>query len=108
LPLTPVETPNLDAYFIELATYQFNVGLDVGDEFEITNWGLGINGQLVINATAGIVKKTINVIPGERDNSGEVRDIFQISLYAEITDKERLDEICKSFKRLNPGMFLEG
>lgn len=108
LPLKPVENPDLEAYFIKIATYPFDIGLQVGDEFEIQNWKPNNNYQLIINATAGIVKRSLTVIPGEMDNLNQKIDVFQISLYAEIADKEKIDEICSSFIRPNPGMYLEG
>lgn len=106
LPLKRVGFPDQPC-FMALATYYFDVGLQVGNEFQIQDWKLGENYSLSINATAGIVKRVLTVIPKEMDSQKIKTDVFQISLYAEIADKEKIDEICKAFISLNPGMFLE-
>ncbi len=105
LPLKHIDAPK-GAYFIEIAAYLFDTGMQVGDQFEIENWYLAQSSS-PIQATAAIIKRSINVIPSERDNLGNKVDVLEIALYAEIADKERINEICQSLKIWNPGMFLE-
>jgi len=107
IPLVPVEQPDLDAYYLRLATFGFDTGFREGDQFEIQDWSFGQNRSVVINETAAIVKRTIQIIPSEQVSSGQKQDVFQISLYAEIADKEKLQEICMSMKALNPGKFVD-
>jgi hypothetical protein len=105
LPLTKIADGNKgDPSFQKIATFTFDPNLQVGDEFNISDWILGEYGKFKFNAKAGVAKREILIKPAKQNQKN---DLFELRIIAEILDKEQIQEVCSIFKELNPGIFME-
>jgi hypothetical protein len=98
LPLTNVADGNPS--FHNIATFTFDPNLQVGDEFNISNWTLGAYGSSKFSMKAGVVKREILIKPAWGDQKNAA---FELRVIAEILDKEQIQEVCSILKELNPG-----
>ena len=105
LPLTNVADGNKgDPSFQKIATFTFDPGFQVGDEFHISDWILGAYGKSTFSAKAGIVSREILIRP---PNPSQKNSLFIVKIIAEILDKEQIQEVCSILKELNPGRFMD-
>ncbi len=84
--------------WIPVAQYNFDPGLQVGDEVDLIKHFGGWEDKPFL-FKAQVVKK-IKIVTSE-----EGRDIFRISVLVELADKEDLTRMRKIFRDLNPGQF---
>jgi hypothetical protein len=89
----------VDTTWIDIAKYNFDPGLQVGDEIEVSDLKFGGSEDEPFSFTALVVKKVKTVKP-RKDG-----DIFSIDVLIEVADKEEFERIREIFKRLNPGKF---
>ncbi|MEL6401632.1 MAG: hypothetical protein AAFR26_21535 [Cyanobacteria bacterium J06626_4] len=106
LPLRSADNPDGDDMGFEVATLDFDTGLQVEDKFEVANWRLGRNGEIEFSGLVGVVKRVIQIFPRERVTHDHTADVFQISLYIEMAEKEKISDICNALKQLNPGRYV--
>jgi hypothetical protein len=102
LPLTYTDSSDNSPTFFTIAKYNFDPGLQEGEEVQVSDWGIGWGREEVVNCTAVVVKRIRSIIPKDRKDD---TDVFELSIILEIADKEQVPRICEIFRKLNPGKF---
>ena len=99
VPLKPKGRPTTSPLFFTVAKYNYVPPLQLGDEIQITNWGIGDWSDEPLSFIAAVTRIVKEVIPGKPE------DVFKLSFYVEMADKDELLRIAEIFKKLNPGKF---
>lgn len=99
VPLKPKGQQLASPTFWPVAEYDYEPNLQVGDQVQITKWEIGTWDDEPLTFIAGVTRRVKEILPEKP------KDVFKISFYLEIADKEQLPRIVGIFKKLNPGKF---
>lgn len=99
IPLKPKGQQTVSPMFWQMAEYDYDPGLQVGDEVQVTDWGIGELGDKPVTFIASVTRRIKEVKPQKP------KDAFEISIYLEMVDKDKLSQIIEILKKLNPGKF---
>lgn len=99
LKLKGIEVENLST---EVARYNFDLGLQIGDQVVLSEIHFGGWEDKPFSFTAMVVRKEKIIKPQKEGD-----DLFTINIYVELADKEELPKIRDTLRRLNPGKFEE-
>jgi hypothetical protein len=89
----------VESLWTKVAEYNFDPGLQVGEEILLSNIHFGEWQDEPFSFTAMVVRKVKTVKP-HKDG-----DIFRIEVFVELADKEKRERMREILKRLNPGKF---
>lgn len=83
--------------FITVANYDHAIKLQVGEQLQITNWITGWGEKFTFMAS--VVRCEKEILPKKPE------DVFKISFYVEMADKDKLPRIVENLKQVNPGKY---
>jgi len=89
----------VESLWTKVAQYNFDPGLQVGEEIVLSNIHFGEWQDKPFSFRAMVVRKEKTVKP-HKDG-----DTFRIDVFVELADKEELERMREILKRLNPGKF---
>ena len=101
VPLKPKGQQTASPMFWQIAEYDYDPGLQVGDEVQVTDWEIGHFCDKSVTFIAAVTHRIKRVKPQKP------QDAFEISIYLEMADKDKLLKIVEIFKKMNPGKFEE-
>ena len=99
VPLKPKGQQLESPIFWQVAEYDYDPGLQVGDEVQVTDWRIGYHSDKPVTFIALVTKRSKHIKPQKP------QDAFEISIHLEMADKDELSRIVEIFKKLNPGDF---
>jgi hypothetical protein len=88
--------------FTEVARYNFDLGLQIGDQVVLSEIHLGGWGDKPFSFRAIVVRKEKIIKPQKEGD-----DLFTIDIYVELADKEELPRMRDILRQLNPDKFEE-
>lgn len=95
VPVEFLELPGVPLQ-LHVAKYNYDIGLKVDDEVQITDWQLLGETEQSFTFVGRVVNRFNQVIPGKPE------DIFRISIWVEVGDKEDFPRLRQALTRLLP------
>lgn len=103
VPLIPatVDTGSEKPQTWEIAKYNFDPCLQVGDEVLISNLKIGNHQDEPFNFMAGVIKREKEILVAKKAEES----IFRILITVEVKDKDEFPRFIEIMKRYNPDAF---
>jgi hypothetical protein len=94
------KSTEFDNISTEIARYNFDLGLQIGDQIVLSDIHFGGWEDKPFSFRAVVVRKEKTIKPQR-----ECDDLFIIDIYVELADKEELPRMRDVLIRLNPGKY---
>ncbi|MFB2920398.1 MULTISPECIES: hypothetical protein [Aerosakkonema] len=103
VPLIPatVDTGSEKPQTWEIAKYNFDPCLQVGDDVLISNLKIGNQPDETFNLMAGVIKREKEILVAKKADES----IFRILITIEVKDKDEFPRFIEIMKRHNPAAF---